>query len=113
LVPAVAAEEALVGKWSGSEAGFHETWTIGKTGDAWQVTVVYKRAGVEAGNGHGENVKFADGALTFTRVLDKKPARSFSDGTSCTMILKDGRLNYTSSAGSKTAQHAFERVAGS
>ena len=110
-VPAPPAD-AIAGVWTAKEEGLQEVWTVGHTGQAWTVSVVYKRKGTEAGAAHGTDVAFADGTLTFTRVFDKKPSHIFSDHTKCTMQLKDGRIDYLSTAGTKSKRLTLDRESG-
>jgi hypothetical protein len=100
----------LIGSWTAEESGMQESWTISRTNSDWKINCVYRKAGSEVGSAHGENTKFDAGVLTFIRVFDKKPAKTFSDNTTCTVQLKGDRLEYLSTTGSKSKRLTLTRA---
>lgn len=108
--PAADPATQLIGSWTAEEAGVHETWTITRTGADWKVACVYKKAGSDVGAAHGENVKLENGVLTFTRVFDKKPSKTFHDNTECTLQMKGDRLDFVSKASDKSKHMLLRRA---
>src|SRR5262245_15977002 len=84
-------ESDLAGTWKVDGERFQEVWTFSHASRTWQVTGVYRKDGKEVGACHGANAEYADGALTFQRVFDKKPAPDLGDNAPCMFRVKDGQ----------------------
>src|SRR4051794_30858384 len=83
-LPLIAADDdgtKLVGTWwnKAKEGGHDQFWLIQKDGDKWTIKGWYKKDGVETGSFVGENVSFADGALSYVHKYVKKPSEKFAD----------------------------------
>ena len=102
----------FVGAWHSLNGGLGETWKIARDGNTWKVSATYFKSTAEAGAAHGDNVTFANGVLTFTRVFDRKPIRSFTNDAVITLEFKDGHLNFTATAGKKTQHLILQNEAG-
>src|SRR5262245_14561296 len=92
--------DEFIGSWQGSVDGYQEVWTIKKDGDKWSVKIVYSKSGKEMGLSSGADVKFADGMLSFTQKLDKRPPGVvWIDDAGITIKKSGDKLTYTWTAG--------------
>ena len=105
-----AAEGDLVGTWKTQGPRFEEIWTVNNANKTWTITGVYRKDGAEVGTCHGTKIEYAEGALTFQRVFDKKPAPDLVDNVPCTFRLKDGQVELLVGAGAKASRKAMSRV---
>jgi hypothetical protein len=101
--------DAFVGAWTANENGFRDTWTFSQNDGVWIIKAVYAKHGKEVGSAHGVDAKIVNGALTFTRIFDKKPHPGFSDDSPVVLEVSGGHLNYTANTGSKTKHLRLDR----
>ena len=112
--PARAAEpgDDLLGGWTAvtQPDGFVEHWTFKKDNKGeWSVRCVYEKGGREVGSFHGENVKFADGALTFKQKFDTKPNPIWSDGAVLSVRAQGEKAPYTWDVGTSKGTGVLTR----
>jgi hypothetical protein len=87
--------DKLVGVWKGSVGGHDVYWTIAHDAGQWSVRGVYKKGTRETGSTVGVDVKYANGALTFTRKLEKKPESSWADNVPVVIKYEGGKAKYS------------------
>jgi WD40 repeat protein len=87
----------LLGIWKDADrdAPYVEYWRIRHDKNVWSVECVYKKGTKYVGSFHGENIKFARGTLTFTRVFDRKPVAAWPDGAVVTAKVAGKEIAYT------------------
>jgi hypothetical protein len=90
---ASAIESSFLGTWSGEIDGLTEVVIVKKTGTRWQVGAKIVRGNQQVSTWSGQNVKYADGKLTFTRKLRMAPA-GWMDKSQCTLEWDGGNLVY-------------------
>lgn len=96
-----AEDDKLLGTWThkGKEGGHDQFWLIQKDGDKWTVKGWYKKDGAETGAFIGEEVKYADGALSYVHKYVKKPSEKFVDNVPATLKPEGDGLRYTYASG--------------
>ena len=90
-LPASVIETAMKGTWGGEVDGFTEVVIIRKSGTRWQIGAKILRGDRQATTWIGQNVKYADGKLTFTRKLRLVPA-GWMDKSQYTLEWDGGNL---------------------
>ncbi len=91
--------DKLVGVWKGTTGGHDAYWTITNNTGKWSIRAVYKKGETETGAGTGLDIKYADGVLSFTRKLSKKPDKSWTDKVPAVIKYDGGQVKYSAGPG--------------
>ena len=104
--------DQFVGTWEGTSevGGFKEIWTIKMEKNKLSIAGKFQKDGQDAGAFQGTNVKFANGALTFTQKYQQKPEASWSDGNVVTAKVNENKLSFTWKNGKQTGSGSLERA---
>jgi hypothetical protein len=106
-------DERIIGVWERvtENDGLEETWVIKKTKDKWSVAgTFWKRArNGEVGNFKGKDVKYADGALSFTQDYFKLP-KGRKNGTRISASAEGDRLDFSAKNGESETKDNMQRA---
>ena len=111
VAPTVTNADRLAGTWRMKSSRFDETWTIAREGDKWRASAVYTKNGAVVGSCHGDNVRFHEDEIAFTRTYEMQPAADLEDHVAATIHLKNTHAELSVDAGGgKRFKKLLERV---
>jgi len=101
----------LVGVWEGQVDGYKESWTLSNQNGRWSASGSYLKHGKQVGAVYGQNLKYADGVLTFTQKFVKTPPNvTWIDNATITIKRAGDKVSYSWDVVGFTGSREWTRV---
>src|SRR5262249_45491489 len=84
--------DKMIGGWSHTSLGNKQVWIVTRDGDKWAVEGYYTNNRKEMTAFAGQDVKYAEGVLTFVQKMAVKPKGKGPDEVPCMLRFERGRM---------------------